>query len=92
MIHLHSTNGIDSKRSVLDEKLPFSVSDPEWIRIQLGQRIRIRIGNPDPSRSKLAPNNGKKLINFMFRRLNVFARGLKRHTVRYMTVLKEKKI
>ncbi len=25
-----------------------SVLDPDWIRIQLGQRIRIRLGNPLP--------------------------------------------
>jgi hypothetical protein len=25
-----------------------SVSDPDWIRIQAGQWIRIRIRNPDP--------------------------------------------
>jgi hypothetical protein len=25
-----------------------SVSDPDWIQIRLGQRIWIRIGNPDP--------------------------------------------
>jgi hypothetical protein len=37
----------------------YSVLDPVWIRIQLGQRIRIRNGNPDSDRSKLAPKKGK---------------------------------
>ncbi len=37
-------------------------SDPEWIRIQLGQRIWIV--NPDSGRLKLSPNKGKK-GNFM---------------------------
>jgi len=30
----------------------FSVSDPDWIRIQSGQWIRIRIRNPDPGGQK----------------------------------------
>jgi hypothetical protein len=38
----------------------YSVVDPDWIRIQLGQRIRI--GNPDldPGRPKLPPEEKGK--------------------------------
>ena len=48
-----------------------SVSDPDWIRIQMGLWIRIRIGNPDPDpdpdpvRPKWSPKKEKKR-NFMF--------------------------
>jgi hypothetical protein len=37
--------------------LSVSYPDPYWIRTQLGQQIRILIGNPDPDpgRAKLAP-------------------------------------
>jgi hypothetical protein len=57
MIHLN--NGVDSRWSVLDEKLSSSVSDPDWIRIQMGQRIRIPNPDPDPGSSKLAPKKEK---------------------------------
>jgi hypothetical protein len=33
--------------------------DPDWIRIHMGQRIRIRNPDPDPGRPKLFPKNGK---------------------------------
>jgi hypothetical protein len=40
-----TVNSMEQKNQVLS-----SVSDPDWIRIQSGQwiRIRIRIRNPDP--------------------------------------------
>ncbi len=45
-----------------------SVSDPDWIQVQLSQRIRIRIPNPDPDQGgqKLSTEIDKKLRNFMF--------------------------
>jgi hypothetical protein len=56
-------NGVESRWSDLEEieKHSSSVSDPDWIRNQLGQRIRMRIPNPDPDpdSSKLAPTKGK---------------------------------
>jgi hypothetical protein len=57
----HLRNVVDSRWSVLDEKLSLSISDPDWRRIQLDQRIRIRIEkpDPDPGSSKLAPQKGK---------------------------------
>ncbi len=39
-----------------------SVSDPDWIRIQLGQRIRIR----NQAGQNWLPKKGKKGFNFMF--------------------------
>jgi hypothetical protein len=45
---------------------------PDWIWIQMTQRIRIRIGNPDPvpRKAKFVPKKGKKLRNFMFEDLS----------------------
>jgi hypothetical protein len=43
-----------------------TVSDPDWIRIHLGLRIRIR--DPDPSRPKFSPKKRKneEILCFMF--------------------------
>jgi hypothetical protein len=47
-----------------------SVSDPDWIRIQSGQWIRIRNPDPDPGGQKL-PAIIEKVRNFMFE-VNVY--------------------
>jgi hypothetical protein len=56
--------------------LTISVSDPiqDWVQIQLGHWIQIRIRNPDPEPAKTVPQNRKKGRNFMFEELLV---GLK---------------
>jgi hypothetical protein len=43
-----------------------SVSYPDWIRIQSGQWIRIRIRNPDPGGKKWPTTKEKTFGNFMF--------------------------
>jgi hypothetical protein len=57
-------------------------TDTEWIRIALGQRIRIWMGNPDPGRPKLSPRKGRiEEITFL-KSLNVLSRGFnKKFTV-----------
>jgi hypothetical protein len=40
--------------------------NPDWIRIQSGQWIRIRNPDPDPEGQKLTHKNKKKLRNFIF--------------------------
>ncbi len=39
------------------------VSDPDWIRIQLGRWIRIRIWNPEPGGQKDPQKVERKLRN-----------------------------
>jgi hypothetical protein len=48
--------------------IKFRVADPDpyWIRIQLGQWIRIRNPDPDPGGQKCLTKVKKKLKNFMF--------------------------
>ncbi len=44
----------------------FAVFYPDWIRIQSGQWIRIRIWDPDPGGQKCPTKIEKNFWNFMF--------------------------
>jgi hypothetical protein len=83
MIHLHNTNGVDSKMSVLDEKHSSRLQcfgsgldtdstgsadpDPDW---ESGYGSR---------QFETGPPKREKLINFMYKSLSVFLGG--RHKV-----------
>jgi hypothetical protein len=45
---------------------PGPYSDPDWIRIQSGQWIRIRKSGSGSRRAKMTHKSRKKLKNFMF--------------------------
>ncbi len=45
----------------------YCVLDPDWIRIQVGQLIRIKIGNPDQSRLKLSSKRNFKKLKKTFK-------------------------
>jgi hypothetical protein len=52
------------KKSRVSDPDPYL--DPDWIRIQPGQWIRIRIRNPDPIRIQEGKNDPQKKKKFMF--------------------------
>jgi hypothetical protein len=56
-----ATIALDPSLSVV--LFSFSVSDPDWIRIQSGQWIRIRIRNWEPE-AKNDPQKKKKIKKF----------------------------
>jgi hypothetical protein len=61
---------------------PTSVSelDPDWVRFQLGQRIRIDNTDPNPGRPKFVPQYRKR--KSCFKSHNDFCRGLKKRTTK----------
>jgi hypothetical protein len=61
-------NRMDPDPNWMDQDPNWMDPDPDWIRIQMDQRIRTRIGNPDtnPGRQKLSPKKGN-MRNFMFK-------------------------
>jgi hypothetical protein len=48
--HYQRHSHTDRRRDSSTSGLRVRVADPDWIRIQSGQWIRIRIRNPDPDR------------------------------------------
>jgi hypothetical protein len=59
-------NVMDPQHWFLITRVADPYSDPDWIRIQSGQWIRIRIRNPDPGGQKLPTKVEEKFKSSCF--------------------------